>query len=729
MRTVAGAATLAAVGTALLSCGAFSTPPAAPRSRGAPDPEDEHLVRRCKPAVPASKVLLVLIDALRHSAVFPAEPETGNFEFVRGEIAAGRARAALSIARPPTVTLPRIKSIVTGRLPAFTDVLLNFFAGGTTDYGVLGAAADAGKTLVAHGDDTWHRTFTGVFEEGSDPVTSFFVSDYTEVDDNVTRHLHELEQPGWDVMILHYLGLDHVGHYLGPQDREMGVKERELDGVLREARRLLPADAVMLLVSDHGMTPSGNHGGASRAEVETVLVAFSGQEWPKEHSEAAGDRNSVSVHQTDIAPTLSMLLGLAPPEGSCGVVWPSLFEDPAPCIAANIRQLRRLWGRVEECECEGFDAAVWLSDAVSASATSFDPALVGVGLGVLAAAAATASASAFSALAPVASALIPAVLIFSSTYAEEGHRIYHHLACGWLVYLSSRGYTRAVRGEAFAVAAALRLLYSYRRSGVLASTSPADHWRLCDVIDGGAGSAATTVVALGGVLWVCRGTRTQHKTGATVLLVLCVAVRACLPVLGWAQPWAVVLLGLCVCAAAREHTGRCIGVCISLAGALRPVDLPALLLSTVCAVASEGVGADGGGEHRMAFRWATAWACHFGFGRSISLGDVALAGAFDGVTSWNPVAVGAHLLLTHYAGFIAVFLPHAQSEAAVGWAVAAVLWQLLAAGAAVVYFSDHLFVWSVFAPRYVFAVLDGGAVLAVAAVGLVLNGARGFVVR
>ena len=33
------------------------------------------------------------------------------------------------------------------------------------------------------------------------------------VDDNVTRHvMPELENEDWDVMILHYLGLDHAGH-------------------------------------------------------------------------------------------------------------------------------------------------------------------------------------------------------------------------------------------------------------------------------------------------------------------------------------------------------------------------------------------------------------------------------------------------------------------------------------------------------------------------------------
>lgn len=41
--------------------------------------------------------------------------------------------------------------------------------------------------------------------------------DTVEVDNNVTRHIeHEMKRDDWDVLILHYLGLDHIGHYQGP---------------------------------------------------------------------------------------------------------------------------------------------------------------------------------------------------------------------------------------------------------------------------------------------------------------------------------------------------------------------------------------------------------------------------------------------------------------------------------------------------------------------------------
>ena len=37
------------------------------------------------------------------------------------------------------------------------------------------------------------------------------------MDNNVTRHVpEELQQNDWNTMIMHFLGLDHIGHKAGP---------------------------------------------------------------------------------------------------------------------------------------------------------------------------------------------------------------------------------------------------------------------------------------------------------------------------------------------------------------------------------------------------------------------------------------------------------------------------------------------------------------------------------
>lgn len=52
---------------------------------------------------------------------------------------------------------------------------------------------------------------------------------------NVTRHLpNELSsnQPDWNMMILHYLGLDHIGHLEGPYSSKVFPKMLEMDNIV-----------------------------------------------------------------------------------------------------------------------------------------------------------------------------------------------------------------------------------------------------------------------------------------------------------------------------------------------------------------------------------------------------------------------------------------------------------------------------------------------------------------
>ncbi len=55
-----------------------------------------------------------------------------------------------------------------------------------------------------------------------------------QVDNNVTRHLEaELGPSDWDVLILHYLGLDHIGHLAGPLSPLAPVKLQEMDDIVK----------------------------------------------------------------------------------------------------------------------------------------------------------------------------------------------------------------------------------------------------------------------------------------------------------------------------------------------------------------------------------------------------------------------------------------------------------------------------------------------------------------
>lgn len=93
----------------------------------------------------------------------------------------------------------------------------------------------------------------------------------------MTRHLKsELTRTDWDLMILHYLGLDHVGHIEGPF-APVNIKRKlfEMDEIIHRIYSSLGEDDLLMIVSDHGMANEGGHGGSSRMETLTPLVMIS----------------------------------------------------------------------------------------------------------------------------------------------------------------------------------------------------------------------------------------------------------------------------------------------------------------------------------------------------------------------------------------------------------------------------------------------------------------------
>jgi ethanolamine phosphate transferase 2 subunit G len=170
-----------------------------------------------------------------------------NYSLIRS----GSAVPFTAHARSPTVTLPRIKAIMTGSVPSFSDIILNIAESDSEstlihqDSLLAQFKTNLKGELIMYGDDTWLRLFPGMFSR-ADGTTSFFVSvsftwfqwifvyngraksyrwqDFVEVDNNVTRHIaDELQNDDWAVMTLHYLGLDHIGHKSGPKRCELDI--------------------------------------------------------------------------------------------------------------------------------------------------------------------------------------------------------------------------------------------------------------------------------------------------------------------------------------------------------------------------------------------------------------------------------------------------------------------------------------------------------------------------
>uniref|UniRef100_A0A8C1J6M6 Phosphatidylinositol glycan anchor biosynthesis class G n=1 Tax=Cyprinus carpio TaxID=7962 RepID=A0A8C1J6M6_CYPCA len=292
------------------------------------------------------RVVMVLIDALREDLVFGSDGRR-FMPYTSRVVERGSSHSFIAKARPPTVTMPRIKALTTGSIPGFIDVVMNLNSPALLEDNLIWQTKSAGKQIIFYGDDTWVRLFPKHFME-HDGTTYFFVSDYTEVDNNVTRHLDgTLKRDDWDILILHYLGLDHIGHISGPHSSLIGPKLMEMDDIIKkihssliskESEGTLPN--LLVLCGDHGMSETGSHGGSSEPEINTPLVLIS----PTFRRKSGFEKLDV-LEQVDLTPTLALGLGLPISKNSVGHLIPAVFEEfreQLRLLQINGHQLSRL---------------------------------------------------------------------------------------------------------------------------------------------------------------------------------------------------------------------------------------------------------------------------------------------------------------------------------------------------------------------------------------------------
>ncbi|KAF6327864.1 phosphatidylinositol glycan anchor biosynthesis class O [Rhinolophus ferrumequinum] len=293
-----------------------------------------------------SRVVLVLIDALRFDFVqpqrsyVPGEPSVslpflGKLGSLRRilETQPHHARLYQSKADPPTTTMQRLKALTTGSLPTFIDAGSNFASYAIMEDNLIKQFTSAGRRVVFMGDDTWKDLFPGVFSQAFF-FPSFNVRDLHTVDNGILEHLYPTMDSGeWDVLIAHFLGVDHCGHKHGPHHPEMAKKLSQMDQVIQGVVEHLENDTLLVVIGDHGMTKNGDHGGDSELEISTALFLYS----PTALFPGAPPEEPKVVPQISLVPTLALLLGLPIPFGNIGEVIAELFsevEDTQPHSSA-----------------------------------------------------------------------------------------------------------------------------------------------------------------------------------------------------------------------------------------------------------------------------------------------------------------------------------------------------------------------------------------------------------
>nr|XP_015218994.1 PREDICTED: GPI ethanolamine phosphate transferase 3 isoform X3 [Lepisosteus oculatus] len=304
----------------------------------------------CEGAPRFRRAVLLVLDALsfafarhdpRRAAPRPCENKLG----VLSELAAARpahARLYPFRADPPTTTMQRIKGFTTGSLPTFVDVGNNFASSAILEDNLIHQLGQNGRRVVFMGDDTWESLFPGRFHRCL-PFPSFNVKDLHTVDNGILQHLYPTMEGGdWDVLIAHFLGVDHCGHRFGPDHPAMAAKLTQMDQVIRDVIGRLQNDTLLVVMGDHGMTDTGDHGGESLKETDAALFLYSpSQLFPPSEGQAEPE----VIPQTDLVPTLALLLGIPIPYSNIGQVISLLFTRDALAngTSAQLAEAQALW--------------------------------------------------------------------------------------------------------------------------------------------------------------------------------------------------------------------------------------------------------------------------------------------------------------------------------------------------------------------------------------------------
>uniref|UniRef100_A0A1A9ZNE3 GPI ethanolamine phosphate transferase 2 C-terminal domain-containing protein n=1 Tax=Glossina pallidipes TaxID=7398 RepID=A0A1A9ZNE3_GLOPL len=267
------------------------------------------------PAGGPKQVILLVIDALRFdfataSKMPYAYDHSCKFLSLKVDI--------------PTVTMPRLKSIVTGAVSNFIDIVLNLGHTTALKDSLLHRLRAKEKTAVFAGDRTWIELFPREFSRYYENIDSFFVYDFFLGDSNITDTLkQEIQRNDWNFLILHYLGLDHIGHVEGSESETIFKKLLEMDSVIEYTTKNPKFENQLLLVTaDHGMRNGGGHGGNEKEEVNVPIMLFQAKCLTKSKRPSSSQRN-----QIDLAPTLAIILDIDIPETSLSCLIPEFFDS------------------------------------------------------------------------------------------------------------------------------------------------------------------------------------------------------------------------------------------------------------------------------------------------------------------------------------------------------------------------------------------------------------------
>lgn len=172
------------------------------------------------------------------------------------------------------------------------------------------SAHEHGISTAVAGDPAWKQMYREYLDEALlDPPGAGIEEDFNPKTFADTRALLR-KKPGF--LVAHFVTPDHQGHTHGIQSEGYAAHIRDYDQQLHDLLSELGPEWTVVVTSDHGAVDSGTHGSDSPIQRRTPAYAYGPGIVPVRFSEP--------VDQLDLAVTLAVLLGVAPPVHSRGAL-------------------------------------------------------------------------------------------------------------------------------------------------------------------------------------------------------------------------------------------------------------------------------------------------------------------------------------------------------------------------------------------------------------------------
>lgn len=242
-----------------------------------------------------TRIDVFLLDGMREDFFLDGEVINKTY-FPRLTVSAFPSVKKTVLTETPTYTTNCLHAMYTGRvthplcvLLALAPSMYTITGGPREEPRVLKLLLQRGYSLSVSGDDTLAKMFPSYFSQ-SQTAYSFSIGDYDTVDNIVLQSLQDLWASGAAVTnqfsVYHFLGADHIAHSEGLLSATLRERYNRYDNLIDTHLNFLhnmwtkgDLDSyVVIILSDHGMTDKGTHGGFSVAETHTPFLLFTSSE-------------------------------------------------------------------------------------------------------------------------------------------------------------------------------------------------------------------------------------------------------------------------------------------------------------------------------------------------------------------------------------------------------------------------------------------------------------------